>query len=304
MTMKLPACFLLLAMISDPSLCMASDEEYLSETESWRHQREINLKAEDGWLSLAGLHWLKPGGNLVGSGPENQARLPESAPVHLGEIIVEGDKAHFKTVPGVLIRLCDEPFQGGDIRTDDQGGKPDVFSVGTLRLIVIKRGDRLALRVKDRASPVRTKFQGLRWFPVEPSWKILAHLEPHAVPTRLEIETIVGTHERLESPGVAVFEHHGREYRLVAALEDGKLWFVFRDATSGQSTAVNGRQLTVDQPGPDGILTLDFNRTVNLPCAYTPFATCPLPPLQNRLDLAIPAGERKYEPIPGTPPED
>ncbi|MFO0952458.1 MAG: DUF1684 domain-containing protein [Isosphaeraceae bacterium] len=163
-------------------------------------------------------------------------------------------------------------------------------------LMLLKRGERHALRLKDNAGPGRAAFSGLRWFPVDPSWKVTAKFVPVELPTRLVFDTIVGETESVESPGVVEFERDGQRYQLQAALEDGKLWFVFRDATSGRTTHANARQLLADPPGPDGSLILDFNRARNLPCAYTPFATCPIAPPKNRLALAVTAGEQKYEP--------
>ena len=165
-----------------------------------------------------------------------------------------------------------------------------------MKLILLKRGDRLAIRLKDNQSPIRASFAGLRWFPVREDWRIQAKFVPYPTATKLVMDTIVGGTEELESPGYVTFERDGKDYTLQAAAEkNGSLWFVFRDATSGRTTAGGARQLYADAPKGDHVV-LDFNKAVNLPCSYIPYATCPLAPPQNRLRLAIEAGERKYEP--------
>ncbi len=263
--------------------------------EAWRQAREDALRAEDGWLSLVGLHWLRPGQNRVGSDAENQVRLPASVASRVGTFTLVNEAVRFQAEPGVDVRRGKELFLAGQVQTDEEGKKPDVLTVGTVRMMVIKRGDRLALRVKDSQSPVRTEFQGLRWYPLDPNWRVHARFEPTVLLNRLEVETVVGTRESFESPGFAVFERDGKTYRLQLAMEGEKYWVVFRDGTAGKTTPANGRQLLVDPPDADGILMLDFNRAVNLPCAYTPFATCPQPPKVNRLDFPIPAGEQEYQ---------
>jgi uncharacterized protein (DUF1684 family) len=275
----------------------AAHDEYFNATQAWRKQRERDLLAEEGWLTLVGLHWLESGDTPIGSQIDKGIRLPDTAPPRVGVLHLDGDQVSFRTAPELAITLHGEPFSEGVLRSDAQG-KPDVLGVGSFRLMVLRRGERFALRIKDNQSPARTQFTGLSWLPIDPKWRVEAHFEPAAIPTRLEIDTIVGTHESLESTGEAVFVWEGKEYRLQAAREGDHLWFVFADGTSGRTTAPNGRQLLADPPRPDGRITLDFNRAVNLPCAYTTFATCPLPPRPNRLELSIPAGEGFYQAAP------
>lgn len=165
-----------------------------------------------------------------------------------------------------------------------------------MKLILLKRGERYAVRIKDKQSPLRKSFAGLRWYPPRPEWRIQAAFVPHVIPTKLNLDTIVGETDVVDSPGYVTFECAGKTYRLdAAAQKNGKLWFVFRDGTSGRTTHAGARQLDAEPPRA-GVVTLDFNKAVNLPCAYIPFATCPLAPPQNRLSLAIEAGELKYEP--------
>ncbi len=269
-----------------------ADDAYQIELTRWRTAHEAKLKADDGWLTLVGLHWLDQGESTLGSAEDSTIDLPATAPTRLGVIKVAGDEVTFAADASVKLMRNGEPFSSGPIRTDAVG-KPDVLAFGTYRLTVIKRGDRLAIRLKDNASPARAEFTGLKWFPVDPAWRIRARFLP-AKGKSLALDTIVGTKQSIESPGVVEFEKDGQTYRLEAALEGDTLWFVFRDGSSGKTTHPNARQLNTPMPDRDGFVDLDFNKAVNLPCAYTPFATCPIAPQQNRLKLPITAGEKRY----------
>ena len=186
-------------------------------------------------------------------------------------------------------------FESGEIHSDADE-PPDTLVIGDVKLILLRRGQRLALRLKDNRSPLRTDFAGLHWFPVREEWRIPARFVAYPTPTKLTMDTIVGETEIEESPGYVTFERDGKEYRLqAAALKNGGLWFIFRDKTGGRTTHGGARQLNTDPPR-DGTVVLDFNKAINFPCAYIPYATCPLAPPQNRLALAIEAGELKYEP--------
>ena len=271
-------------------------EGYDGELGHWRLQREADLKADDGWLTVCGLAWLRPGETRVGSDPTSDVLLPAHAPASVGVLTLDdGGRASFRPAPGVGVSRNGRPFESGAIHSDADE-HPDVLSVGDVRLILLKRGQRMALRIKDNRSPIRARFAGLRWYPANEDWRIRAKFVAYPAPTKLTFETIVGERETLESPGEATFERGGKTYRLQAArVKGGGLWFVFRDATGGRTTHGGARQLTVDPARGDEVV-LDFNKAVNLPCAYIPFATCPLAPPQNRLALAVEAGEKMYKP--------
>ncbi len=274
------------------------DDAYRESVEQYRRDREATLKAPDGWLSVAGLFWLRPGQTVVGGAPSADVLLPAGSPPTVGTLtLLDDGRATFRPEAGVAVLLDGKPFEGGPIRSDADGARPGVLAVGDLRLILLKRGDRFALRLKDNQSPIRRDFTGLRWFPIVDDWRVVARFTPHPLPTKITFETIVGGRDVLESPGYATFERDGKSYRLDAALDDGRLWFVFRDATAGRTTPANARQLVADLPVADQVI-LDFNRAIDLPCAYTPHATCPIAPPQNRLDLPITAGEKIYDPNP------
>jgi uncharacterized protein len=276
------------------------DEEYRAESDSWRQKRVADLKAEDGWLSVTGLYWLKPGETRLGSDPVNDLLLPDRLPGSLGTLNLSEGKVEFRPAPGVSVTKNGKPFQGGLINSDADE-HPDTLAISDVKLILLKRGDRYAVRTKDNQSPLRTSFAGLRWYPPRTEWRIRAAFVPHAVPTKLKLDTIVGETEAIDSPGYVTFERDGKTYRLdAAAQKNGTLWFVFRDGTSGRTTHGGARQLYADPPKA-GTVELDFNKAVNLPCAYIPYATCPLAPPQNRLTLPIDAGELKYEPARSDP---
>ena len=277
----------------------ADDPAHRVEVELFQKVRDASLRAEDGWLSVSGLFWLKPGRSVIGSAASNEVVLREGVPPQVGVLTLATDSpertpgpARFQPAPGVKVLLNGAPFSGGTIRTDADGGQADVLAVGDIRLILLRRNDRFALRVKDNQAPTRTKFAGLRWFPIADDWRVVAQFTPHLLPKTISFDTIVGGVDVMPCPGTVTFERGGKSYRLEAAAEpDGKLWFVFRDATAGKTTAANARQLTTDAP-ENGLVVLDFNKAINLPCAYIEHATCPIAPPQNRLPIEVTAGEQ------------
>jgi uncharacterized protein (DUF1684 family) len=276
----------------------AGDDSYRNEIERWRQKREADLKADDGWLTVCGLFWLKPGETSIGSDPTNDVLLPVRTPSSVGTLKLLDGKAFFRTTPGERVTRNGKPFEGGLIHSDADE-QPDILAVGDVKLILIKRGERYALRLKDNQSAFRSSFAGLRWYPPNEDWRVEARFVAFRAPVKLVMDTIVGESEAAESPGYVTFERGGMAYRLQAiGQKNGSLWFVFRDGTSGRTTHGGARQLYADRPRGT-VVMLDFNKAINLPCAYIPYATCPLAPAQNRLSLAIEAGELKYEPQRG-----
>ena len=290
----------------------AADPAYRAEIERFHQSREASLRAEDGWLSVAGLFWPRPGANRIGSAEGSEIRLRAGAPATVGVLTLAADgpegkpgAATFQPDPGVAVRLNGQPFTGGSIQSDASGAKADVLAVGDFRFILLRRNEKYALRLKDNASPTRLDFAGLRWFPTDENWRVVATFQPYPIPRSMTFDTIIGGQDVLPSPGTVTFEHNGQTHTLQAATEstDGKLWLVFRDATAGKTTPGNARQLTTDAP-QGGIVILDFNKAINLPCAYISHATCPVAPSQNRLPLAINAGEQTPRPGPSASKTD
>jgi len=267
---------------------------YRSEIAKFRAEREAELKAENGWLSVAGLFWLKEGENRFGADPSNEIVLPKgSAPPRAGVFEFHQGTTTLRVAPGTAVTLNGKPVATAEVRTDEKL-VPDVVRVGSLSLTVIKRGERYGIRVKDLNSKQRREFKGLRWFPVNEAFRITAKFVAYAQPKDIDIANVLGDVSKNPSPGYAVFNFRGKEYRLDPILEGkDKLFFIFADLTNNKTTYGAGRFLYTSLP-QDGKVTLDFNRAENPPCAYTRFATCPLPPKQNRLKIAIEAGERNY----------
>jgi len=266
--------------------------DYQSSIAQWRADREMRLKADDGWLTVVGLDWLKAGDNRVGSNPDFEVPLPKPAPERVGVITVANGKARFKPEPGIPVTLNGKPSTATELKPDTDPHY-DVLAIGAVKFYVIQREDKLAVRIKDNHSAARREFTGLRWYPVDPSWKIQAKFVPYDKPRTLTFATAVGVKEQDESPGYVTFARSGKEYRLDPVIDDNELWFVMRDATSGKSTYAASRFLYAEMP-KNGVVELDFNKAENPPCVFTDFATCPLPPPQNRLSLAVTAGEQMY----------
>jgi uncharacterized protein len=287
---KLSYIVIFLQTLSGP---LAAADGYTAEVEKWRSQRLARLTAPDGWLSLIGLYWLKPGDNSIGSAADNDFVL-STAPAKLGTVTWMPDgKVSVKLQPDSSA-LIDGKAEVAAVLTDDSDGKPSVISFGTSSVYLISRADRKGLRVKDSAAAARTGFLGLDYFPIDPAWRIEAKWVPFEPPREIRIASIVGTTEKEKSPGKAVFDREGRTFELIPVQESpDSLFFIFSDGTSGKETYGAARFLYSDLP-KDGKVVLDFNRAVNPPCAFTPFATCPLPPKENRLTVRVTAGEKNY----------
>ncbi len=274
----------------------------LADLTAWRARRAKELMAPDGWLTLAGLEWLKPGKNTIGAAPDNDVRLQGHAPQHLGVIEVSDGKLRLEAPEGGFPKFLYEngqAVQEGPLQSDDT--KPTLLTTENLSLVVLHRGERFALRIKDSEAPTRTGFKGLHWYAAEAKYRVLAKWIPFVPAHTEKIPTVIGTTLDMPAPGLAEFTLDGKTIQLEPVLEapDAKeLFFILRDATSHTTTYQAARFLYtgfpdhgLDQPGT---LVLDFNRLQNPPCAYTPYATCPLPPYINRLAIAIPAGEQRY----------
>jgi uncharacterized protein (DUF1684 family) len=256
---------------------------YQREIIQWRADHESKLKADDGWLTVVGLHWLSEGENRVGSDPNFEVPLPASTPKRVGTITLNKGKLHFKPASGI-------PLKEINLKTDVLPDY-DKLTLGSVTFYVIERDNKFAVRVKDNDSDNRKTFKGLRWYAVDPSWKIKAKFTPS--PHTVNFDTAVGVHEQDESPGYVTFTRAGQQYRLEPTKEDDELFFVIRDQTSGKTTYAASRFLYSGLP-KDGFVELDFNKAENPPCVFTDYATCPLPPPQNRMKLAVTAGEQMY----------
>jgi uncharacterized protein (DUF1684 family) len=263
-----------------------------AQTQQWHRRRLERLQAEDGWLTLVNLHWLEEGETVAGSEEDAALRLPPSAPRKLGTFSRRGQEVRFTPAPGVEITSRGKTFRGGALRTD-AAGDPDVLRHGTLQFLAIVRGNRVAIRVRDSAAETRRNFHGIARFPVRPEWRKDARFERAQPGRKVSVPNVLGEVEDVPLAGIATFTHDGKEHRLEATWEDEKLFFVFGDLTNRKETYGAGRFLYADAP-VDGRVIVDFNRAYNPPCAFTPYATCPLPPPENKLPLRVEAGELRY----------
>ena len=263
-----------------------TDPGHAAQVAAWRAERDERLRSATGWLTLVGLFWLTPGENHVGAHPSNQVILHgHQIPPRVGSMWLEDGRVRF--VPHEGVDLPETELQ------DDLEGKPTVLEFGTLRFHTIRRGERIGVRVRDTAAPALREFSGVDSYPVDTSWRVRARLEPAPPDTTIEIADVTGGVNSDTTPGSVAFERDGVTWRLAAleGEEDGSLWLIFGDATNGTETYGAGRFLYTEPPADDGSVIVDFNLAYNPPCVFSPYATCPLPPPQNRLALRIAAGE-------------
>ncbi len=294
-----PLTSLALALVlgaSLPALAANKDDDaaWQKEVETFRKERVENLKKEDGWFSLVGLFWLDEGENAFGSDPGGKVILPEGkAPKLAGTLVRKGEAVELRATPDAKITSDGKPVTTLALAADATG-KPTVVEMGTLSFFVIQRGDRIGVRIKDSQSAALAAFHGLDVYPVQRAWRIDARFEPYNPPKPVKIPNILGQVIDDTSPGAIVFDWQGKTYRLDAlgASEEG-LSLIFADQTNGKETYGAGRFLETGPP-KDGKVVIDFNLAYNPPCAFTAFATCPLPPAQNKLALRVEAGEKKY----------
>jgi uncharacterized protein (DUF1684 family) len=281
---------LLIAVSFQPS-------SYRAEIDAFRQHRAEEIGSPTGWAALVGLHWLTQGEFIVGSDPISGIRLTgPSAPGRLGTLTINGDDVHFRVSTGLDAFVKGKQVYDWDMTA---GVAPeDGLKVGGLTVVLIRRGPKMALRVWDAKAPNRVAFTGLKWMPIDAKWRLNGRFEPHpASQPRMKIQNVLGETVEMKNPGAVVFSVGGKEYRLEALLEsdDAKeLFFIFKDGTSNKTTYGAGRYLYTPLP-KDGRVDLDFNKAKNPPCAFTDFATCPLPPAKNRLTVAVTAGELDHK---------
>ena len=286
-----------LAMAAPPAFAADAERDaeaaWRAEVEVWRTARVERLQQPEGWLSLVGLHWLAEGAQTVGRAADNDVVLAVG-PDRLGTLTLADGRVRLVLASGVDARIGESDAREGDL-VADSAGTPTVVRFGNASFVLIERSGRFGLRVRDPEAPTRTGFVGIESYPIDPAWRVEARFEPHPQGRTIEIASVINTLEPMANPGALAFEIDGRTHRL-EAIDDGsgQLFLIFADRTNGRETYGPGRFLYAAMP-VDGRTTLDFNRAYNPPCAFNAYSTCPLPPPENRLDLAVRAGEKKYD---------
>jgi uncharacterized protein (DUF1684 family) len=282
-----------------------SDDDWLVQTERWREQRERQLRSPEGWLAVTGLHWLKDGQIRFGSASDCDIRLsPDSAPPCAGTLTLGNGLVLFAATANTSLTFNGKPASKGILGLDStapEADSPDRLTVGSTTLQLLRRTSQLAIRIRDSNSPRIRDFQGERWYPPNPSYRVNARFTAAAPGSSIQFQNVRGATLNEALAGTVEFELEGQTFQLQATSDQpGKLFLVFRDQTSGQQTWPGGRFLSIDLPADKSPLILDFNRAYNPPCAYNPHTLCPLPPKQNSLPIAINSGAlRPHNPPAG-----
>lgn len=275
------------------SFNLFAQSDYQSRIQKWREKTENDLKADNGWLTLTNLAWLKEGVNTVGSKAGSDIKLPDSTAPEVGRIDFEAGSAKLKINPGVKVLGDGQPVREVTLKSDAEG-KPTRVEIGDVSFTLIKREDRYGIRVRDKNSPNRQKFTSLHWFPIDESYLVTADFEAYTTPKEIEIPNVLGGTFKMKSPGLLKFKLGGESYSLEPVEEGDQYFIIFSDLTSRTTTYQPGRFL-YSAKAENGKVILDFNKAHNPPCAFTEYATCPLAPAQNRLKTEIKAGEMRYD---------
>ena len=279
-----------------PSAVAAEDPAFAAQQQQWRVQRYQELTRPDGWTALVGLHWLPNRAHFIGSGAGSGLRLAVG-PAKLGLLRREGEQWWFTPEAGTDVTLAGQPVHGRVRMDTDKDAQPTLlaFDGGKGQLSLIRRGPRDALRVKHADAPARRDFAGLTYWPGGPAWQVQARFIAHPPGKTLPIVDITGLTTEMPNAGAVEFERDGRTWRLEAIAAPGQpLFLIFADRTSGHGSYPAGRYLDAAAPDAEGHVRIDFNQAYNPPCAFTAYATCPLAPPENRLDLRMEAGEKAY----------
>ncbi len=282
------------SMGCEPDLPQMDPEVHSAEIQAWQVRRIEGLKAPTGWLSVIGLDWLEPGENSFGADSTNAVVFPAlpGVPSRAGSFFLGGGTVRMEVVPGVQVTHEGEPVTSL-VLSSGEGGRPATAHLASLRWQVIQRQDLIGIRLRDTANAAIEAFEGIEMFPVSLDWRIPARFDRYDPPRMIEVPNVLGQSSPQPSPGAVVFRVGGKRFRLdVTGNPEGRSFsVVFGDETNGLESYGGGRFLTVEAPDENGRLYIDFNRAYNPPCVYTEFATCPLPPPQNKLPVRIEAGE-------------
>ncbi len=284
----------LLLLSVTPVSTAAQDDDYLVAQDAWRAEREARLMADDGWLTITALHFLRRGDNSFGASPLNDIVLPEGPDI-AGVFELRGEEVFVTAAEGRTVRVDGQSVTTSRLypvaQTDDDERS---VQIGGVTLWVHRSGQRLAIRVRDQNSEIRKTFGGCKWFAVDARYRVRARFVPHDEPITVHLPNILGDIEPFTSHGSITLTVNGLETTMLPVTAEDRLWLIFRDITSGVETYPAARFLYADAPDEDGWTIVDFNQAYNPPCAFNPYTTCPLPPRPNRLQMRIEAGEKNY----------
>jgi uncharacterized protein (DUF1684 family) len=318
MSRRIAASWTLLAVAAcadgPPETIPVDEAAHGAAVEAFAAARASELSAPDSWLSLIGLHWLPQGETTVGSADDNDVVFPAASVPHVGTLVVDGTDVTWRTAPGVTVTQGVDstlalPAGSGAIAQDASGdpaveeanlserlgeGKSRVLRHGDVNWIVIRRGDQVALRLRDNDNETYRAFHGIDRYPTSTAWRVTARWVPHE--KKVAVPNVLGTVAEVDSPAALEFWVEGRRMTLdvPGGEEFGRYMLVFADSTSGGETYGGGRYLWVDGPDEEGRVVVDFNLAYNPPCVWTAFATCPLPTRDNRLPVRVEAGEKDW----------
>lgn len=267
--------------------------DYEAALQQWRSEVEKNLRHEHSWLALAGLFWLEEGENLVGSAPNSAVRLPERFPEKIGAFHLDGDQVSFRLNGDAPVKLNEkETLSGKHALKADISGEPDALYLEDLKMMVVVRDGKAAVRVWDPQHPRRGNFKGRKWYPPNSNFRVRADIRAYDPPKKVLVDDVLGFQQEGQIDAALVFKLDGRQHSLDAKyLDSGTYYVIFQDATAGKGSYPAGRYLVTDKVEGDKVM-IDFNRAYNPPCAFTDFATCPLPRPENIMDITIEAGEQ------------
>lgn len=273
-----------------------NEESYLKSVQEWKEQRLNSLKSENGWLNLVGLYWLEEGENPFGSSQANNIIFPANAPEFIGSYSLYQDKISVRIEDDVNVYINDSILKEYDVLTD-MDENTSLFKLESFRWYIIKRGEKYGIRLRDLNSPLVEEIKELPYFPVDVNWRVEAQFKKFDSPKEIAIPNVLGDIEYEKCYGELLFKIDGKEYSLMPLGDgvNGNLFLIFGDETSAEETYGAGRFLSVEKPDENGNTYIDFNKATNPPCAFTDYATCPLPPKENILPVRVTAGEKINE---------
>lgn len=285
--------FSLLSISCEEKLIPKADPVYLKEINEWHAKRIENLKKENSWLNLVGLFWLKQGENKFGSAMDNDIVFPSKAPGYIGTFLLKDSVVTIKVNKGIKV-LLDSSEVAEMVLQNDMTGSPSTLTLDSFKWFIIKRGDKYGVRLRDLNAPLLREFKGIERFPVNTDWRIEAEFIPYNSVKKIMVPNVLGSSDEEMVSGKLKFKIKGKEFTIDPIDSGEKLFIIFADETNGETTYGAGRFLYADKPDSAGRVLLDFNKAYNPPCVFTKFATCPLPPEQNRLGVKITAGEKNF----------